>query len=225
VVNGLPEDFRWSLLDAESKAIVTGLSLGEGENQRKLIVQTYVPERVAADVFRRTLPFYLRSLNGDGSTAAEYRMQLNVVGAPRLVVHADRLLVSAFNDAPSVIKLRIENGGSQEAPDVRLDVVLPIGFSADVKPTAIRAIPPGASAAVNVRITPTDDAVPGDYSIRMTAFTVLRQLRFESEEQVFRVAYTRRQSFSLAGFIGIALTVGAGLLVYFKRRNKRVILN
>jgi uncharacterized membrane protein len=224
-MDGLPGDFRWSLLDAESKATVTGLSFAEGENQRKLIVQTYVPERVAADVLRRTLPFHLRSFHSDGSIAAEYPLQLNVVGAPRLVVHADRLLVSAFNDEPSVITLRVENGGSQDAPDVRLDVVLPIGFSADVKPTTIRAIPPGASAAVEVRITPTDDAVPGDYSIRVTAFTVLRQLRFESEEQVFRVAYTRRRSFSLAGFLGIALTIGLGFFVYFKGRNKRASLN
>lgn len=223
VLDGLPGDFRWSLLDAESKATVTGLSFAEGENQRKLIVQVFVPERVAADILRRPLPFQFRLLDGDRSVAGEYPLQLNVVGAPRLVVHADRLLISAFNDEPSVIAIRIENVGSQEAPEVRVDVVLPIGFSADMKPLAIRAIPAGESATVQVRITPTDEAVPGDYSLRVTAFTVLRQLRFESEEQVFRVAYTRRRSFPLAVVLGITLMVAVVLLVHFLRRSRRAL--
>ncbi len=221
VLDELPEDFRWSLLDAGSRAAVTGVSFAEGENQRKLVVQVFVPERVAPAILQRPLPFRLHLRDPNGKVSGEYDLQLNVVGAPRLVVHADRLLVSSFNDDPSIIMLRIENLGSQEAPDVRVDVVTPIGFLIDTKPPTVHAIPPGESATVQLRITPTEEAVPGDYSLRATAFAVVRQLRIESEEQVFRVAYARRRYFLLALILVGALTLAAGVLVLLRGRRKR----
>ncbi|MBV9497584.1 MAG: hypothetical protein JOZ54_25330 [Acidobacteria bacterium] len=219
---GLPSGFTAAWLDAESKAAMTGLRFGETENQRKLVLEVYLPQQASGEWLDRLLPFRVDVTSEDGAVVGSAELQLQPRAAPKLFLTESNLLVEVAPRETVTMPITIENNGGAEAREVIFDTTAPIGLSVEFQPTTVATVRPRQPFAARMRITAAPDAVPGDYTLRVKVRTQSRLLTIESPEQTFRVTVRNRIFGAWAmlpgGALAILVLVGGGAWL-FARRN------
>lgn len=212
-VEALPTGFNTEWIDAESKAKINSVRFREGQNSMKLILRIYLPTQSNAAWFEQVLPFHVVAYDERRQAAAgSLDLQLRPVGAPRLALTSDNLLVEVAAPASRALKMTIENTGGAEARDVYLDTSLPVGLRGTFEPVTIPLLRPRERREITMTVATLPETLPGEYTFRVRAKTKTRMVEVESPEQTFRVevrASSGRLWTTMLGSVFFVGTLGA----------------
>jgi uncharacterized membrane protein len=176
-------------------------------------VEVTPPENVAAGTV--TIP--VTAVSGSRQISAELTVEITGSYAMTLSTPGDRLNVNGAAGSEIRQVIEVENSGTSPLEGVQLTASNPSGWSVRFEPAEVPAIPAGGQPAqVTAIITPSGDAIAGDYQVTITASSDTAA----SETLALRVTV---ETSLLWGLIGVALIVAvlAGLWWVFQRYGRR----
>jgi uncharacterized membrane protein len=150
-------------------------------------------------------------------TSGTITLQAEVVGTPKLVLGTadERLNVAGSADHEKRVPLIVTNTGSAPLQSVKLAGTAPSDWNVAFDPKEIDSVQPGETMQVTAVVTPSSDAVSGDY-----AMTVRASAGSQSSDIDLRytVEGSRTLGFVAIGVIAAAFLALAGVFVKFGRR-------
>ena len=168
----------------------------------------------------------------DDATAGTYELQLRATGGGQeatldleveitgnyslsLSTTDERLNADVAADRPTEVPMVVVNNGTAPLNGVELSATPPTDWRVDFQPRVIESIEPGGRAQVIARVTPSDQAVAGDYLLTMEARTG------ETSESIeFRTTVKASPVWGFVGLLLIAAALG-GLGWVFRRYGRR----
>lgn len=141
-----------------------------------------------------------------GEVQAELDLTAEVTGQPQLNLTAPdgRLSGQAYIGRENAIKLVLQNTGSAPARDVELTASPPAGWQVRMDPERIAELGPNQQQEVTAYITPSDQAIAGDYMITFSA----RPADGAAKTAEFRVTVLTSTMWGIVGVGLIAVAVG-----------------
>jgi uncharacterized membrane protein len=148
---------------------------------------------------------------------AETNVALEITGQPRLTVAGRDGLLSANAQAgkETSIPLVIANTGSAPADEIELTSSAQSGWKVEFDPKTVDRIAQNQTKEVQVRVTPPEKAIAGDYPTTLTATS-----RGETASSQFRITVETSTMWGLygLGIIAIALLIMLAAVARFGRR-------
>jgi len=219
VVRGLPDDMTYEWIDAGTKAKLNSVQFANDQNTAHVILRIYVPAQSSASWFGRVVTFNAEVRDGEHPVGA-CELQLRPVGAPKLFLTADNLLISLNQGKPAVIAITVENSGGVPARNITIDANTPLGFEARLEPRSIAVLDAGQKGRISLIVSASPDAIPGEYNLKLIASATTKLANVESPEQSFRLILRGSQPWMLLG-LGAPLLLTAGVGVWFFTRRRR----
>jgi uncharacterized membrane protein len=167
------------------------------------------------DAVAGTYPILVRAAGGGWTAQTELRVEITGNYAMSVSTPDERLNVDVGAGDTTEVLLLVRNEGTAPLNDVELSADPPADWEVRFAPATIAVIEPGAVARVRALITPSGDALTGDYLVTITARTD------PVTEQVDLRATVRTSG--LWGLLGILLIAAAlgGLALVFRRYGRR----
>lgn len=152
-----------------------------------------------------------------GETQVAADMIVEIVGSYSLELTTvdQRLSTEVSADGSSEIQLMLTNTGTAPIPGVEMAATPPTDWEVSFAEPVVAEIPAGESVAVVATVTPSEQAIAGDYVITFSANSELASSEIDIRTTVNPSA--------LWGFVGIALIALtlAGLAWVFRRFGRR----
>ncbi len=126
-----------------------------------------------------------------------------------------RLSAEAYAERETPITLSITNTGSSDLQNVNLTSAAPTNWNVRFDTSTIDVLEVGATKEVTAYITPSSDAMTGDYITVITAST-----SETSDKAEFRVSVKTRTAWGVVGVV-LILAMGAGLAAIFRKYGRR----
>lgn len=183
----------------------------DGGGTSAIVVEADPPENVSAG--RYDLAVVARG----GGTTLRSDLRAEIAGSPSFTLNAasERLNASGPAGDEGSVTLVVNNDGNAPLQGVELSASPPTDWKVDFDPKVIEAIPPGESAQATATITPSADAIAGDYMV-----TVSGSAGSASEDLDIRYAVETSTWWGLLGVLVIlAAIVGLGLV--YRRYGRR----
>lgn len=192
----------------ETRAASVTVAAGGTE---RLTVEVDPPDSVPSGTYPVTV-----QAAGSGNTAtAELVTEITGTFDVGIVLPDERLNVDVQAGASTELPLLVVNEGSAELNDVSLTATPPSGWEVSFQPSAVDLIEPGGSAEVTAVITPSGEAIVGDYRITMRASVP------ETEDSVEVRATVETSAVWGAVGIGVIVIALAALAMVFRRFGRR----
>jgi len=148
---------------------------------------------------------------------ADTQVALEITGQPQLAISGRDGVLSGRAEAgkESAIPIIVTNNGTAPADEITLSSSAPSGWKIEFEPKTLDQIAPGTNKEAQVRVTPPEKAIAGDYAPTFTATS-----RGETANTQFRVAVSTSTLWGIAGagIIAIALLILVGAVARFGRR-------
>lgn len=158
-----------------------------------------------------TYPIAVQASGGGGEARAELEVEITGNFALTLTTPDERLNADVQAGRTSEVTLVVVNDGTAPLADVRLSSSPPSDWRVEFEPETIEGLRPGDRARVTAQITPSGDAIAGDYVVTLEA-----DGGDASDEAELR---TTVETSALWGAIGIGLiALVIGSLAYIFRR-------
>ena len=193
----------------ESKYIT---SLRLKANQNSTIAVEVKPEPKAA---AGEYPVIVRVSSGDAK--AEAKLTVDLIGTFALEVGTPSGLLSldARAGKPANLSFYVKNTGSAANHNIKFMSFKPENWKVEFKPESLDVIEPGDLKQVEMIITPSDEALVGDYSVTVNVDGEKVQKTLES-----RVTVKASAAWGWIG-IGIIVVVIGGLMGLFRWLGRR----
>lgn len=208
VANGPP---GWTV-DAKvtSQAQAASAIVKAGETTA-IEVTAQAPEAAAAQVY----PISVDATSGDKTAHAD--LSVEVTGSYKLTLTTPDGRLSANASAGSVtdLSLTLQNSGTADVPDVALSASAPTGWTVTFEPDTPVTVPANGDAQVTAHLTPSGNAIAGDY---VTTFKATSDLASANAEM--RVTIETSLLWGVVG-VGLIALVLAGLWWTFRRYGRR----
>jgi len=197
-----PDGFQVTFKQGYGSQELTSLPLKAGES-KDLKVSVQPPDTAQAGQY----PVTVAASAGDIS--ADTNLLLDITGRPTVSLSGPqgRLSGDATAGQERTFTFTVENTGSAPARDVAMSATPPSGWKVAFSPEKIDDIEPGQTANVGVSMTPSTQAIAGDYMVSVRA-----NGSGASDSASFRV--TVRTS-TLWGVTGLAIIGVAALILAF----------
>ncbi|HWB88720.1 MAG TPA: NEW3 domain-containing protein [Acidimicrobiia bacterium] len=192
----------------ETRAASVTVAAGASE---QITVEVDPPDSVPAGQYQ----VLVQAAGGGNTASAELTTEVTGTFDIGIVLPDERLNVDVQAGAATEVPLLVVNEGSAPLAGVSIGATPPSGWEVSFNPSSVDVIEPGASAEVTAVITPSSEAIVGDYRITMRANVP------EAEDSV-EVRATVETS-ALWGAVGIVIIVGAlaALAMVFRRFGRR----
>jgi len=143
-----------------------------------------------------------------GAKRAEASVETEITGTSKLTLTTPngRLNTEGVAGRPTKLQILVKNEGTSPALDVKLQSSPPTGWKVAFSPSSISTIAAGSSKAATAVITPSGDAVAGDYNLTLTANS--------SGSSNAEIRFTVKTS-KVFGLLGLAVI---GAAIYFLLR-------
>lgn len=205
-----PEGFQTRFKHGYGSEEITGLPIKAGAKED--ITLEVTPARAApAGRYRIVM-----AVSGGGAKGTT-ELSIEVTGQPEVSLTGpqERLSGEAVAGKESSFPFTLSNTGSAPATDLELSSSPPTGWKVEFEPKTVGMLAPNATSQVNVRITPSEKAIAGDYMVpvRASGGSV-------SESAQFRVTVNTSTMWGAAGLGIIAaavLVLGMSVMRYGRR--------
>ncbi len=159
-----PDGFQVTFKEGYGSQELTSLPLKAGE-QKTLSVNVQPPDSSQAGQY----PVAVAAAAGDIS--ADTKLMLDITGRPSVALTGPegRLSGDATAGQERTFTFTLSNSGSAPARDVALSATPPSGWKVTFDPEKVAEIAPGATANVGVSMTPSQQAIAGDYMVSVRA--------------------------------------------------------
>ncbi|MGH7014048.1 MAG: NEW3 domain-containing protein [Stellaceae bacterium] len=205
-----PPGFQTSFTESYETQELSSLPIPAGKT-KDLQVQVQPPDNVKAGDY----PVVVHA--SANSVTASTQLEMQITGQPELSLSGagDRLSASAEAGRATTISLIVRNDGSAPAHDIRLSGSPPSAWKVDFTPASIAALAPNQKATVQAQLTPSDQALAGDY---MTTFSA--DGKGASTSANFRITVETSTLWGIVGIaiIAAALLIAVGAVARFGRR-------
>ena len=129
---------------------------------------------------------------------------------------ADGLLsLNAYQGKPATISFFVKNNGSAAQNGIKFLTFKPESWKVEFTPEKIDSLPPGELSQVEMKITPAEQALVGDYSVAVSV-----EGEKSAKNMEFRVTVRASTAWGWVGIIIIMLVV-IGLVFLFIRMGRR----
>jgi uncharacterized membrane protein len=157
------------------------------------------------------------TVTGANGATGKITLEADVVGTPKLALGTadERLDVSGSADTEKRVPMIIANNGTAALEAVKLAGTAPKDWNVSFDPQQVDAIQPGETAQVTAIVTPSADAVAGDYSLTVRASAGSLSSNVDLR---YSLAGSRTLGFVAIGVIAAAFAALAGVFVKFGRR-------
>lgn len=206
----VPEGFQTRFKKGYGSEEITGIPIAAGATET--VTMEVVPSgAVAAGSY--TAGFEVSGNGHSGTT----ELSMEVTGEPelRIVGPQERLSGEAVAGKESSFPFTLANTGSAPATDLELSATPPSGWTVEFEPKDVASLAPNSTGEVNVKITPSEQAIAGDYMV-----TVRAAGGPVSEDVQFRVTVRTSTLWGAAG-LGViaaaALVLGGAVMRYGRR--------
>lgn len=192
----------------ESRA--ASLTVAAGSSER-ITVDVDPPDTAAAGQYQAVV-----QAAGGGETAeAELLVQITGNFDMTLTTPDQRLNLDVEAGKPTELPLVVVNNGTAPLIDVSLSANPPRGWEVTFSPQSINGLEPGATQELTAVVTPSADAITGDYRITLTSSVA------ETSDSI-EVRATVRTS-ALWGLVGVGVILVAmgALVAVFRRFGRR----
>lgn len=162
-----------------------------------------------------TYPISVTATSGD--VKVEQRVGVEIVGTYSMTLSTPDQRLNASGTAGAVIQqqLEIDNTGTAPLENVKLTATPPGGWTVTFQPTTVDTVAPGDKAQLTAFITPSNDAIAGDYVVTFSASNdaarASSQFRVTVETSILWAA--------VGGMLILAVVVGLGWV--FQRYGRR----
>lgn len=206
----VPAGFQTRFKKGYGSEEITGLPIAAGATET--VTMEVIPSRgVAAGRYEAGF-----EVSGEGLSGTT-QLSLDVTGEPQVAIVGpqERLSGEAVAGRESSFTFTLVNTGTASATDLELSATPPSGWTVEFEPKDVAQIAPNSTGEVNVKITPSEQAIAGDYmvSVRASNDTV-------SESVQFRVTVRTSTMWGAAGLgvIAVAALVLGGAVMRYGRR-------
>jgi len=183
----------------------------KGGNSQTVAVQVTPPKDAKSGEY----PVQVRISAGD--SRADVKLMVVLTGIYKLDASTPNGILSteAVRGTPTTLSLLVKNTGSAVNRNISLNAFKPENWKVEFKPDKLEALEPNAFKQVEVSITPSAEALVGDYSV---ALSVDGEKANKSVE--LRVTVKAPTAWGWIGVGLIALVIGGmgGLFVWLGRR-------
>jgi len=186
-VDGLASGFTSEWIDSSTGARISRVGLGENQTSTKLLLRVFLPPEGEGSWLGATMPLHASVTGADGVPVGRLELQLRPIGAPKLVLSSDNLLVPLSAGRTRTVMLTVENVGAADAHDVRLEANLPIGIDATFVPSTLDVLAVRDKRQVRIQLSAARDVVPAEYNLKVQARTQARLAYVASPELSFRL--------------------------------------
>lgn len=206
----VPGGFQTRFKKGYGSEEITGLPIAAGATET--VTMEVIPSRgVAAGRYEAGL-----EVSGEGLSDTT-QLSMDVTGEPqlRIVGPQERLSGEAVAGRESSFTFTLVNTGTAPATDLELSATPPSGWTVEFDPQDMAQIAPNSTGKVNVKITPSEQAIAGDYmvAVRASNDTI-------SESVQFRVTVRTSTMWGAVGLgvIAVAALVLGGAVMRYGRR-------
>lgn len=175
----------------------------EAGAEEELEVEVDPPQEVSAG------DYPIRVFAESGDAVAEADLTVTVKGQPELSLNGPlgRLSETAVAGRARAINLTIENEGVADAENVSFRGTAPRNWEVSFEPEEVQRIPAGESVEVVATITPSSEAITGDYNVTLRASS-----EETSTSERFRITVRTSTIWGIVAVIVIALALGVVVL-------------
>jgi uncharacterized membrane protein len=159
-------------------------------------------------------PISVDATSGDRTAHAD--LSVEVTGSYKLTLTTPdgRLSANASAGSPTDLSLVVQNTGTADVPDVKLTASTPTGWTVTFDPATV-TVPAQGDAQVTAHLTPSGNAIAGDY---VATFKAASDLANASADM--RVTIETSLLWGIVG-VGLIVLVLAGLWWTFRRYGRR----
>lgn len=204
-----PQGWQVTATPAGEEAAAT-LTVPAGQSERVSVEAEPPPEATAG-----SYPIGVRATGGE--QPVEIELTAEITGTYDLVLSTpdERLSLEASPGDQTETTMLVRNEGSAPVQDVNLQASPPSGWEAAFSPEALETVPPGEAAEVTLAVTPSEDAVVGDYRISTSA-----SASQTSDDVELRTSVETPGTWGVVGVALIVAALGAlgGVFRIFGRR-------
>lgn len=190
----------------------TGLSAVEVDAHKSQTMNITVTPPQDAQAGSYSIP--ITASSGNENLSAE--LKVNISGNYGLKVQTPNQLLSfdAIAQRKTTVKLNVVNTGNIPLENINLSTEAPSGWTVEFSDSTIDQLEAGASKELSMYVTPSKDALSGDY-----VFNVSAKSSEASDTETFR---TTVKTQTLWGFIAVAIIlVLAGIVAWIFRKYGR----
>ncbi|MBX6378630.1 MAG: alpha-galactosidase [Clostridia bacterium] len=205
-----PQGWRTEIKPSFGDRQIASISVKAGETQ-SLNVSVTPPEDVKAGDY----PVELSATSAAGRMVT--RLTVKITGTYKLELSTpdERLNFEATAGRETRVPLRVRNTGTSTVTNVRLSATPPSGWTVTFEPQTVGSIEPGQSADVVAVVTPSSQAIAGDYQVDVRAAS-----ENASDTASFRATVRTPTVWGLVGVVIVAAVV-FGVLQVFRRYGRR----
>lgn len=152
-----------------------------------------------------------------GGQQAQLELGAEVVGTVELefTTANERLNAAGTAGDGTQVRMNVTNSGSAPVTGLQLSATPPTDWDVQFEPATVESVPPGETVPVTATITPTEDAVVGDYVVTTTASSDQREAQVE-----LRYTVESSTGWSIAAVLVVLLVIGI-LWAVFHRVGRR----
>lgn len=193
-----PPGFQVSFKERYGSQELTSLPIEAGET-RDLSVNVNPPPRTEAGDYQVAV----RAITPQTNASAVLTMQITGRPELRLTGLGERLSGDARAGEETSIDLVLTNQGSAAARSVEFGSFEPSGWKIAFVPDVVDALAPGAEQKIKALITPSSEAIAGDYQVTLRA-----NGEGTSQSTDFRVTVRTSTLWGVTGILVIAAALG-----------------
>lgn len=206
-------DASWTVdatLTGETQAASTVVEAGTSQN---VTVAATAPRGIAAG----TYPVTVEATAGERTVTADLAIEITGSYSMTLATATGVLSASGSAGAPTTQTFQVTNTGTAPLTAVEVTATPPSGWEVTFDPESIATIAPDETGTITATITPSGEAVAGDYVVTFngrateSAATASAQVRFTVETSPI---------WALVG-LGIIALILAGLFYVFRTYGRR----
>lgn len=169
----------------------------------------------SADVEADTFTIPISAISATETLETELSVTIKGTYLVTLSTPSGRLSFDAVANQQSAVTLQVSNQGNVDLQNVNLTSSAPTGWTVEFSESTIEILEAGATREVTAYVTPSEDAMSGDY-----AMTISVKNTSASDSEDFRVTVKTETIWGVVG-VGLLVLVMAGLWVVFQKFGRR----
>lgn len=140
-------------------------------------------------------------------------LKVTITGTYALSVAGSNGILSfdAVANEKSTVTLVVTNDGNVDLEDIELSSSTPDDWTVEFSESSIDSLAAGASKEISMYVTPSDDALSGDYELDITAKNTVK-----TATAAFRVTVETSTTWGVVGVVLIVAVIGCIFLVFKK---------
>lgn len=197
-----PPGFQATFKERYGSQELTSIPIKAGE-KRDLSVRIQPPNRTDAGTYKVDV----HAITSDDNSTTTLTM--DITGRPDLKLGTidGRLSGDARIGEKSSFDLILANDGSATVRDVKLTASEPNGWKVEFQPASLDSLAPGAQEAIKAVVTPSTQAIAGDYQVSLRAAG-----QGASDSADFRVTARTSTMWGMVGILIVAASLGVLVL-------------